>query len=443
MAVERRFYGFKPYSFQKAVTDKLCTRDAKGKGKIVVCKSSRQKGKSFMISNVLLYYAINFERTKNFCVSPTLKQSKEIYKTIINAITESGIVKSSNATDLTIKLINGSTINFKSAEQGEENLRGYTCSGILCIDECSFIEDNIFNVILPWVDYWHSNILMTSTPYIKNGFFYQYFNFGLEHQNNCETVDWCDEEFKEDILKIMSAERLEMYRQTLPRNTFKTEYLGEWLDDDGTVFINITNCILNCSINKTDRLWIGIDWANQGENDYTVVSMFNQDGHQVFLRYFNDSTPLQQIDRIFEYLKPYLNQIVVIQSELNSIGTPYSDLLKERSALLASKIIGVNTSNTNKNSMVANMQVALENKEVTLLDDDKQKREFGYFTATYNPKTRNVSYAAPVGLHDDTVMATLFAYDAYKNNQKSGAYTLSFPSKNKHKDNRLRTKYGN
>ncbi len=139
MATERRFYGFKPYSFQKAVTDKLCYQDAKGKGKIVVCKSSRQKGKSFMIVNVLLYYAINFERTKNFCVSPTLKQSKEIYKTITNAITESGIVKSSNATDLTIKLINGSTINFKSSEQGSESLRGYTCNGILCIDECAFI----------------------------------------------------------------------------------------------------------------------------------------------------------------------------------------------------------------------------------------------------------------------------------------------------------------
>ncbi len=305
-----------------------------------------------------------------------------------------------------------------------------------------YIEDEIFNVILPWVDYWHSNILMTSTPYTKNGFFYQYFNFGLDNQNNCETVDWCDEEFKQDILKIMSPERLEMYRKTLPKNTFRTEYLGEWLDDDGTVFINLTNCLLNCSINKTDKLWVGIDWANQGENDYTVVSMFNQEGHQVFLKYFNDSTPLQQIDRIFSYLKPLINQIIVLQSELNSIGTPYTDLLKERSQVLASKIVGVNTSNTNKNSMVANMQVALENEEITLLDDDKQKREFGYFTATYNPQTRNVSYAAPKGLHDDTVMATLYAYDGYKNNQLQGTYSLSFPTHKKNKDKRLRHKYG-
>lgn len=78
------------------------------------------------------------------------------------------------------------------------------------------------------------------------------------------------------------------------------------------------------------------------------------------------------------------------------------------------------------------MQTALEKQEATLLPDEKQKREFGYFTATYNPKTRNVTYAAPQGLHDDCVMATLLAYDALKNGVVIGNYTLGFPSKKKH-----------
>lgn len=433
MGSDKTFLGFHPFTFQKAVTDKICKPDMKGKGKTVIVKSSRQRGKSFMLANILLYYSINFSRTKNFCVSPTLKQSKEIYKTIVNAIGESGIVKSSNATDLIIKLINGSTINFKSAEQGEENLRGYTCSGILCIDECAFIEDSIFNVILPWIDFHHANLLMTSTPFLKSGFFYRYYNYGLDNQHNCETVDWCDEQFKSEMEKVMSPERLEMYRQTLPKNTFKTEYLGEWLDDDGTVFTNFNNRLKQTLATKDDRLYVGIDWSNQGDNDYTVVSIFNQKGEQVLLKYFNDLSPLQQIDKVVEILNPLLKQIVVIQTELNSIGTPYSDLLKQRSQIYNNKVIGFNTSNTSKNAIVVNMQTALEKGEATLLPDEKQKREFGYFTATYNPKTRNVSYAAPNGLHDDTVMATLIAYDAYKNGLVTGTYSLSFPMrKNKH-----------
>ena len=66
----------------------------------------------------------------------------------------------------------------------------------------------------------------------------------------------------------------------------------------------------------------------------------------------------------------------------------------------------------------------MENCDVTILDDEKQKNEFSYFSATYNPKTRNVSYAAPQGLHDDIVMATMLAYDALKNGLITGVYKV-------------------
>ena len=168
-----------------------------------------------------------------------------------------------------------------------------------------------------------------------------------------------------------------------------------------------------------------MDWSNQGENDDTVISIFNQYGKQVYLKYFNNLTPLKQIDKIYNELEPILNQIQLINSESNSIGTPYTDLLKQRSQILAQKINYFNTSNTSKNSAVLNMQTALENGEATLLPDDKQTRQFSYFSANYNPRTRNVTYAAPEGLNDDTVMATIMAYDAYKNGNIIGQYTIS------------------
>ena len=77
-----------------------------------------------------------------------------------------------------------------------------------------------------------------------------------------------------------------------------------------------------------------------------------------------------------------------------------------------------------KNAGILNLQTAMENGDVTILDDEKQKNEFSYFSANYNPKTRNVTYAAPQGLHDDIVMATMFAYDAFKNGKVIGAYII-------------------
>lgn len=418
----KTFRGFHPYLHQADVIYEL--KDARGTGKIVTVNSSRQKGKSYMISNLLLYFSINFSKTNNYCVSPTLKQSKAIYKVIMDAIGSSGIVKTKNVTDLTITLINGSTINFKSAEQ-RTALRGFTAD-FLCIDEAAFIPDEIFYLILPWADAKKAPILMTSTPFVKGGFFFNYFNYGLENSHNTVTINWSDPKYKESIEQILPPEKLEEYRQVLPKNVFRTEYLGEFLDDDGSVFTGVKECLKDAVIAPYDRLYVGLDFSNQGENDDTVISVFNGNGEQVYLKYFNNLSPLNQIVKIVDELEPYADQIDVISCELNSIGTPYTDLIKEKSQLLADKVTGFQTSNTTKNAIVLNMQTALEKKDVTLLPDDKEIRQFGFFTATYNPKTRNVSYAAPQGLNDDLVMATLIAYDAYKNGTEIGNYNIGF-----------------
>lgn len=376
-----------------------------------------------MIANLLLYYSINYANTKNYCLSPSFKQAKNIYQTIVDAIIKSGVVKSKNKSDLVITLINGSTINFKSAEQREQ-LRGYTAD-FVCVDEAAYIPDSIFHIILPWTDAKKAPLLMVSSPFVKNGFFFQYYSYGIEKSHNTVTIDWSNDYYKESIEQILSAEKLEEYRQVLPRNVFLTEYLGEWLDDEGTVFTNIKACLKNCQISSGDKLYVGIDWSNQGEHDYTVISAFNQHGNQVLLKYFNNKTPLTQIQLIVQQLEPLASQIAVIACESNSIGEPYTALLKEKSQILAQKVAYFNTNNTSKNAGVLNLQTAMENGDVTIWDDEKQKSEFSYFSATYNPKTRNVSYAAPQGLHDDIVMATMFAYDALKNGSVKGVYNIS------------------
>ena len=413
--------GFHPYAHQRAVIDAI--GKSKCSYKTVVVKSSRQKGKSFMIANILLYFALNWNKTKNICVSPTLKQAKNIYKTIMDAIEKTGIVKNSNATDLEITFINRSIIRFLSAEMGE-SLRGYTVTGILCIDECCYISDEVFNTIKPWVDYNKSPILMVSTPYVKQGFFWQYYNYGLEGVNKVITVDWCNPKFKKEMDKILPPERLEEYRKTMPANKFKSEYLGEWLDDDGTVFIQFKDCAKDVQIQPNDKLFVGIDWAMGGGNDDTAVAIINDKGEQVFLDYFNNLTPTQQIDRIVEDLNPYMRQIVVIQPELNSLGGVLTDNLKERLQGRA-RIEGFNTTNQSKNELVMDLQTAFEQKTITILNDPKQMRELSFYTAEYNPKTKNVSYNAPLGLNDDLCIALMLAYNAYKNKKRCGGYAVS------------------
>ena len=415
------FSGIKPFSYQQAVINEV--KDAKGTGKTVVVKSRRQVGKTVLIANLLLYYAINYMGTKNYVLSPTLKQGKNVYKTIINAISGCGIIKSKNATDLYITLVNGSTISVKSAEQ-KESLRGETCTGILCIDECAYISSEVYNIVKPWCDFHKAVTLMVSTPFVKSGFFWEYYNYGLNKEYNCVSIDWSDEKYQDDMDFILPPSKLDEYRKLLPKNVFLTDYLGIFIDDDGTVFTDFKKCIHKNEIKDTDKLYLGVDWAAGVESDDTAIVAFNQYGKQVYLDYFNKLTPTQQIDRIEKFIVQYKNQIVVVQTELNSLGTPLTDFLKNRSQIktIINKFIGFNTSNTSKNAIVQNLQLAFEQKEIEILEDEKQSRELATYTAEYNAKTRNVSYNAPNGLHDDICIAMMLAYDAYKNGKIMGVY---------------------
>ena len=419
----KEFRGIKPFSFQQDVIDEI--KDAKGTGKIVVVKSRRQVGKSTLISNILLYYAFNFAGTKNYCLSPTLKQGKSIYKTIINAISGSGVIKNKNSTELTITLINGSQINFKSAEQ-KESLRGETCTGILAIDECAYISSDIYNIVKPWCDFHKAVTLMVSTPFVKSGFFWEYYNHGLNKEYNCVSIDWSDDKYEVDMNFILPQSKLDEYKKLLPKNVFLTDYMGLFIDDDGTVFTDFKKCIHKNEIKEGDKLYLGVDWAAGVESDDTAIVAFNQYGKQVYLDYFNKLTPTQQIDRIEKFIVQYKNQIVVIQTELNSLGTPLTDFLKNRPQIktIINKFIGFNTSNSSKNAIVQNLQIAFEQGDIEILDNEKQLSELATYTAEYNAKTRNVSYNAPNGLHDDICIALMLAYDAYKNGKVIGAYII-------------------
>lgn len=421
MSKVKQFKGIKPFSYQQAVINEV--KDSKGSGKTVVVKSRRQVGKSVLIANLLLYYAINYKGTKNYVLSPTLKQGKNIYKTIINAISGCGIIKSKNATDLFITLINGSSISIKSAEQ-KESLRGETCTGILCIDECAYISSEVYNIVKPWCDFHKAVTLMVSTPFVKSGFFWEYYNHGLNKEYNCVSIDWSDEKYQDDMDFILPPSKLEEYKKLLPKNVFLTDYLGIFIDDDGTVFTDFKKCINKNEIKDSDKLYLGIDWAAGVESDDTAIVAFNQYGKQVYLDYFNKLTPTQQIDRIEKFIVQYKNQIVVVQTELNSLGTPLTDFLKNRSQLktIINKFVGFNTTNQSKNAIVQNLQLAFEQKEIEILEDEKQSRELATYTAEYNAKTRNVSYNAPNGLHDDICIAMMLAYDAYKNGKIMGVY---------------------
>lgn len=412
--------GYTPEPHQRAVHKLL--DNGLNSGKIIVVKAKRQVGKSLMIVNELLRYALSYNKTVNYCVSPTLAQARKLFKDMAAVLEGTGLMKFANATLLEIGFVNKSYITFRSSEQGDY-LRGYTCTGLCCIDEGAYIPDSTYLTVFPWLDAKKAPLLICSTPRVRQGMFYNLWLKGLNGEGNVYSVDWNDY----DLTKFLSPERLEEYRKIYPKNQFLTEYLGEFSDGDGMVFEGILDCV-----GKYDGyrdLYVGIDWGTGKGEDFTAVTAFNEKGEMVFIDYFNDLGTFPQVDRVISDLLPYRASIRVINAEDNSIGNPMIDLLKtelrkRKETGLAGKVVNFTTTNSSKAALVSQVQVGLERKEIKLLDDKVLIGQLGAYEATYNAKTGTVTYNGAAGTHDDLVISTMLAYGALKDRNKKGNYII-------------------
>lgn len=414
--------GYKPFAWQKYVHCGI-SKFGKGTGHIHCVKAKRQIGKSYIIINELLRFSLNYKNITNGCLSPTLSQSRKIYRDILKACDGSGVISKKNDSLLEIHFINGSQILFKSAEQ-RDALRGYTYDGILCIDEAAYINDEVYSLIKPSTDVWRCPILMVSTPRFRMGFFYENYTLGLLPKNQRLITSYDLTKF--DTSALLSAEALEMYKQMLPKNQFITEYLGNFLDSDSVVFGDFKSCISNNYNKNYKELYIGIDWGSGVGKDETVICGLNEFNQQVLLEHFNNKNTTEQIDYIYQYLKPFFPKIKNILCENNGIGKPMVEHLKKK--FVNHKNIKINefvTSNSSKASLVSNLQVAFQQNNIQILDNDQQTAELQMYEAKFNQYTNVVTYNAPSGGNDDMCIALMLSMQS-KNKKNNGSYSISF-----------------
>lgn len=395
-------YGYTPAPHQQAVHNCITQHPNNA---VVVVKSCRQVGKTLLLSNELLRCSINNKNAVSLVISQTLEASRKIFRDIDLAIEGTPVIKKKNETLLTLEFVNGSIIYFRSQIQGDA-IRGLTVKngGMLAVDECAYIDsDFFFGVLLPTTTVHKALVLLTSTPRFKQGVFFQYFTQGKQGTPGVYAFDFMEY----DLSAFITPEQKEAYKKVMPKNQYLTEIEGEFLDGTSVLFEGYKERISKAPGERTQNMYMGIDWGTGQDQDRTAISIINSQGQQVYTEAFNDKNTTQTVERISrvweEWGKPS------IMAEKNGVGKPYCDLLKDRKI----PITEWTTTNQSKNDLVKHLQVAFEQGNITLLPDQRQEDELSYYEATYNPKTGNVSYNAPKGLHDDTVIALLLSWECY------------------------------
>ena len=385
------------------------------RGSIHTVKSKRQVGKSIMLEQILLKTATENKSSVSFVVSPTTAQATKIFNELLKAIRYTKLYRSHNASQLVITFFNSATIHFKSAEQ-RDNLRGYTVTGILCIDEAAYIADDVISDILPWVDANQAPVVLTSTPIGRQGLFYKFFEEGNnDGVDRYFSYDWS----KYDTSELLTDERREFYRKTLPKQKYITDILGEFLDGDSTIFGEYGDVMTN-SYNPLNRsFYFGIDWGSGVGGDETAIAIFNSERQMVKLVHFNDKDETQTIDIIISLCKEY--KPLKITVETNSIGRVFYGLLDKALSAnrIPSQLKGFTTTNDTKECIINELQVGIQNKDLTLLDDSNLQTQLSMYEMKISPSGKRI-YNAKSGYHDDMIIATSIALHSIR----SGNYNI-------------------
>ena len=388
--------------WQKDVFDKM--EDSRGSGKRYVVKARRQVGKSILAIVLLIKFSLE-QKCINVCVEPTQAQCRRVYKQIIDCLEGSGVIKSANATLLSIEFVNGSEILFKSQEQ-RDALRGFTVSGILVIDEGAFITTDIYNILYPCCDAHNAPILIISTPLFMDGEFYKLYS---STSPLISAFDWS----KYDTSKYLSNEKLEYYKQTISALKFRSEYLGEFISEGSYIFGNFLNSIKDpigfpyCA---------GIDWGAGNDGDYTVLTLMDRGGNVTNIFSFKKMDSVKQVEEIAKILEDY--KILVAQVEMNSIGRIYYDQLKRKTK---TTLIKFNTTNDSKRTIIENLSSAFQTDSIGIIDDKELIRELQHYAMEKTSK--GYTYNGANGVNDDYVMSLALCYDVCKN--RKGISSLS------------------
>ena len=270
--------------------------------------------------------------------------------------------------------------------------------------------------LFPTTDVHKAKTIIASTPRFRAGTFYDYFVEGLSSQSNIITHDWAG-------FTLLSNEKLEFYKRSLPTNLFRNYYLGEFTDFGSGVFGDISSCISNDYtepyLNNNISCYMGIDWGTGSGSDETSITVFNSLKQMIHIEGFNDKDETQTIDYICNLIKQFRPKKVLV--ELNSIGKVFYGLLQKKINQLGIDIslIGFNTSNESKNRLVNNFQVAIQNREVTILNNEKLIYQLNTFESKPT-SSGTVTYAAAKNGNDDRVLSTLLAFECIS----KGSYSV-------------------
>jgi hypothetical protein len=190
--------------------------------------NSRQSGKSLVTAAIALRVAFLEAPALVLLLSPTERQSKELFTDKVKVIYDrlGRPVPAANETALTLELTSGSRIIALPGGK-EESLRGYSGAKLIVLDEAARISDALYASVKPMLAVSRGAMIALSSAYAKRGWFYSAWTSDAEWERVRVPASECPR---------IDPEFLRQERADLGDRIFLREYECIFCDADDAVF---------------------------------------------------------------------------------------------------------------------------------------------------------------------------------------------------------------
>lgn len=192
--------------------------------KRMLLNCSRQAGKSTITSALALHTAVYYPGSLTLCLSPTLRQSAELFRNVKQFFSADPLPATSESV-LKLELENGSRI--VSLPGKESNVRGYAGVTLMIVDEASRVPDDLYHSVRPMLAVSDGRLIALSTPFGTRGWWYEAW-VGPE--------PWQRWEIPASKCPRISPEFLAEERCVLGSYWYEQEYECSFLDSQTQVF---------------------------------------------------------------------------------------------------------------------------------------------------------------------------------------------------------------
>ena len=217
--------------------------------------SGRRFGKTYLAISELARFA-RFPNKKVWYVAPTYRQAKSIcWSELKLRLDKVNWISKINNSDLSIELVNGSTIALRGADN-EQSLRGIGLD-FLCMDEFADIHPSAwFEVLRPTLSDKLGSALFCGTPRGFGNWAYDLYSKGLADK------EWKSFQFSTLDGEQVSEKEIDQAKDDLDERTFQQEYLASFVNYSGMIYYNFdrNKNIINEFNKNFNTLWIGLDF---------------------------------------------------------------------------------------------------------------------------------------------------------------------------------------